>query len=100
MRVRCKFRLDRIEHSMTSTPKVDTSGKEVKDEGGRAVYVPAELQTLIMSPVYANNDPEHENSKFWRYSPSGEFKLGTVNRAAVEHMELGKEYYIDITPAG
>jgi len=27
------------------------------------------------------------------------FTLGTVNKAAVDQLELGKEYYFDITPA-
>lgn len=99
MRTRCKFKLDKVERSMTITAKLGPDGKEEKDQNGRNVYVPAEMHTLVMSPVYANNDPAHENSQFWRYTPSGQFTLGTVNKAAVEHMVLGAEYYIDITPA-
>jgi hypothetical protein len=34
-----------------------------------------------------------------RQSPSGEIKLGTINPAAWEAFELGREYYIDFTPA-
>lgn len=59
-----------------------------------------ELRTLVLVPVYGKSDPDHENSKFWKYTPSGEIKLGTVNEAAWEQFELGKEYYVDFTPAG
>jgi hypothetical protein len=52
-----------------------------------------------MSPVYANGDPDHENSKFWNASPGGSFELNIVNAAAVEMFEPGKEYYLDFTPA-
>lgn len=94
MSVRAKFKVDGIERSMTS---VDNGNK---DENGRAIYEPAELQTVVLSPVYANNDPEHENSKFWRYSPTGQVKLGTINESAARYFELGAEYYIDFTKAG
>jgi len=57
------------------------------------------LRTLIFSPVYANNDPQHENTKFWDTSPSGEIKLGTVNPDAWNYFTLGKEYYIDFAEA-
>ena len=71
----------------------------MKNERGHAIYEPCEMRTLIMSPVYGSGDPKHENTKFWQASPSGQFTLGVVNLAAVEHMELGQEFYIDITPA-
>lgn len=58
-----------------------------------------EMQTIKLNPVYANNDPEHENSKFWKYSPSGSISLGTINPAAAAYFELGGEYYIDFTKA-
>jgi hypothetical protein len=57
------------------------------------------MRTVRMSPVYANNDPNHENSKFWDASPSGGLTLGTINPAAWEQFELGKEYYLDFTKA-
>lgn len=65
----------------------------------RSNFGSGEMTTIKMSPVYANNDPNHENSKFWRYSPSGSLELGCVNPEAVKQFELGKEYYIDFTPA-
>jgi len=99
MSVRCKFKVDSIETTMSSTAKRDADGKLVKDERGNYIYEPCEMATVKLSPVYANNDPSHENSKFWSATPSGQFHMGTVNKAAVAQLELGKEYYIDITPA-
>jgi hypothetical protein len=95
MFVRAKFKYTGYETSLSSTyphktpeGKIDTSRPEV-----------VELRTLKLSPVYGNGDPEHENTKFWQYSPSGSISLGTVNPAAWEQFEMGKEYYIDFTPA-
>ncbi len=75
--VRAKFKVDSIE-SFAGSP---------------------ELVTIRMSPVYPNQDPNHENSVFWKYSPSGKLELGTINPSAAGKFELGKEYYIDFTPA-
>ena len=58
-----------------------------------------ELRTVSLSPVYGGNDPNHENAKFWQASPSGSLELGCINLDAAEAFELGKEYYIDFTPA-
>jgi hypothetical protein len=57
------------------------------------------LWSIELSPVYGNGDPEHENTKFWDASPSGSFKLGTINEEAADMFEPGREYYIDIAPA-
>jgi len=51
-----------------------------------------------MSPVYSS-DPGTENKKFWDATPSGQLTFNTVNLGAVESLELGAEYYIDISPA-
>lgn len=91
--VRAKFKVVRIERTMGSR-------KVGADENGRDKWEPCELNTIVLNPVYANSDPEHENSKFWAASPSGEIRLGTVNAEAVKQFELDQEYYIDFTPAG
>lgn len=97
---RCKFRLNSVTRDMDGSKVVrDAEGKPVKDERGYEKRIACERRTLKFSPVYGNNNPEHENTKFWEASPSGSFELSCVNLAAVEHMEPGKEYYIDITPA-
>lgn len=95
--MRCKFKLNQITRRVqTVVRRVD--GKPVV-ENGRQVYEEGEVWDLEMSPVYANGDPNHENSKFWEATPGGSFKVATVNKGAVESMVLGDEYYIDITPA-
>lgn len=97
--IRCKFKIDSIERMLGSACKRDAAGAIVKDANGHTVYEPTEMWTVKASPVYANNDPEHENSKFWAASPSGEFIVRTVNKAAVEQLVLGGEYYLDLTPS-
>jgi len=57
-----------------------------------------EMRTVVLSPVYSD-DPNHENKKFWNYTPSGSISLGVVNQDAWKHFELGKEYYIEFRKA-
>lgn len=99
MSVRAKFRFTKYETEMHSQEKRDANNQTVNGDDGRAVYESVEKRTLIFQPVYANNDPNHENSRFWRYSPSGELRLGTVNPEAWSQFELGKEYYLDFSAA-
>lgn len=96
--VRAKFTVASIERTMGSGPKLDAEGNRVQ-ENGRDVWEPCEMWTVKLSPVYANNDPQHENSKFWGASPSGSIALGTVNKAAVDQFDLGKEFYVDFHEA-
>jgi hypothetical protein len=93
--VRAKFKCTSYEASEHSTyPHQNESGKPDYSRPE-----PVELRTLKFSPVYGNGDPEHENTKFWNASPSGEIRLGTINPEAWQAFEMGKEYYIDFTPA-
>lgn len=89
--VRAKFRVDKIERILSSLPKVG--------EDEKVQWVPGELRTVIMSPVYGGGDPKHENVKFWQASPSGHLEIGCANLAAAESFELGEEYYVDFTLA-
>lgn len=91
--VRAKFKVVGINRSESSRD----SGK--KDANGRAIYEPCEMQTVRLSPVYGNGDPNHENTKFWQASPSGQLELGCINLEAAKYFELGKEYYIDFKKA-
>jgi hypothetical protein len=93
MPVRAKFRVDKIERIQGSVPVLN-------EETGKTEWTPGEIRSVILHPVYGNQDPEHENTKFWHASPSGEFRLDCANLAAVDGFELGQEYYIDITKAG
>jgi hypothetical protein len=79
MIVRAKFKVDSIERQQWG--------------------VGQEVHTIKMSPVYKTSDPNDENSKFWKASPSGSIQLGCANPEAVKQFELGQEYYIDFTPA-
>lgn len=90
--MRCKFSVNSIERTMGSMP--DPSG--AKTPNGYPQYIPTEMWTVKMSPVYGNGDPNHENTRFWLASPSGSFTLSTVNKGAVESLQLGEEVYIDI----
>lgn len=40
-----------------------------------------------------------ENEQFFQYTPAGYLHFSTVNSSAAGTIELGKEYYVDITPA-
>lgn len=55
-----------------------------------------EVRTVKLSPV---SGKEGENAKFWEATPSGAIELGCANLEAVEKFELGREYYVDFTPA-
>ncbi len=92
--VRAKFKVDEVRRIVSSVP---TGEKDPAT--GYMQYKPGEVRTIIMSPVYGNGDPNHENTKFWAASPSGRLELGCANLAAAEAFEIGKEYYIDFTPA-
>lgn len=90
MSVRAKFKVVRIERAAANVP-------DGTNESGQSKWKQGELQTVILSPVYSNGDPEHENTKFWQATPQGEIKLGCVNQAAGQYFELNKEYYIDFS---
>lgn len=87
---RAKFKVNRIERSMTTGV--------VGEKDGKKVYGSVEVQTVKLSPVYSD-DPGSENKKFWEASPSGIIELGVVNKAAWSAFELDKEYYVDFTQA-
>lgn len=75
--VRCKFQCVNI------LPVHDVSGKE---EGKRICFAPVTCGSK-------------ENEQFFAYTPYGEINFGTVNAEAAKQFEIGKEYYIDFTPA-
>ena len=87
--VRAKFRLNSYTTTMYGMSVPGTNPVRIENK---------ELRTLEFSPVYSD-DPNSENRKFWTASPQGSIKLGTVNPEAWEKFELGKDYYIDFTPA-
>lgn len=51
---------------------------------------------ILLQPVIGGSE---ENKQFYEYTPGGKIELSTVNEEAVKQFELGKEYYIDFSPA-
>ncbi len=74
--VRCKF---------TCTNKEEANAGKPED-GYR----------ITMHPVSSGSP---ENEAFFKYTPWGNFEFGTINKYAADQIEVGKEYYIDISPA-
>jgi hypothetical protein len=72
MSIRCKFKLESITHLAN------------------------DARSLTMTPVTSGSE---ENKQFFKWTPSGKLEVYSVNAAAVDGLELGAEYYIDITPA-
>jgi len=92
MTVRAKFKVNKIE-------RTEHMRQDGTNEKGLPRYVSGEMQTIVMAPVYGGGDPDHENTKFWNATPSGEIRLGTVNADAGNQFELGKEYYVTFEAA-
>ncbi|MGA2032314.1 MAG: hypothetical protein ABSG68_08675 [Thermoguttaceae bacterium] len=97
--IRAKFKLTKIEITEGSKPKVYANGNPVMNKRGYQESESCEMRTIVMNPVYGNRDLSDENTKFWQASPGGELRLNVVNLAAVQHMVIGREYYLDITEA-
>lgn len=91
MTVRAKFKLNSYTTEMQTDGYQKTDGK---DDYSKPVLV--EKRTLNFTPVSHGSE---ENKTFWEYTPSGSLQLGVVNQAAWTLFELGKEYYLDFTPA-
>lgn len=89
MTVRAKFIVTKLEQTLGSAKDPENPGK----------YKTVPMVTVHANPVYGNQDPNHENTKFWQASPSGSLMLGTINPEAAAQFELGREYYVDFTPA-
>jgi galactose mutarotase-like enzyme len=53
--------------------------------------------TIKLRPVIGGDNPE--NAEFYKWTPTGEIVLSIVNKVAAEQFELGKQYYVDFTPA-
>lgn len=92
MSVRCKFHVLSVLHTVEATYEKGT-------DGVHRVTGQRDLHSVKMAAVYHGGDPNHENAKFWKATPSGVLEFGTVNAEAVKDLHPGREYYIDITPA-
>lgn len=55
-----------------------------------------EIHGIKLHPVTGGSE---ENKSFFAATPSGTIELCCCNPDAVNQFELGKEYYVDFTPA-
>ena len=51
---------------------------------------------LVFAPVTWGSE---ENDSFYKYTPWGELKMGTINPDAAAQFVPGKQYYLDFSPA-
>lgn len=56
----------------------------------------AEGSKIILRPVV---DGSPENEEFYKWTPSGEIELSTINPDAATQFVPGQDYYVDFTPA-
>lgn len=47
--------------------------------------------------LYPVTGDSPENKEFFKWTPSGNIEIGTVNPEAAKQFEVGKEFYIDFT---
>lgn len=52
--------------------------------------------TVTFQPV-TGGSPDNQN--FFKFTPYGEIKLGVINDAVVDKLEIGGEYYVDFSRA-
>jgi hypothetical protein len=52
--------------------------------------------SVKLRPVTAGSA---ENDSFYRYTPAGSLALSIINREALNQFELGRSYYVDVSPA-
>jgi hypothetical protein len=64
----------------------------------KTLYGTAGQGNVKLQPVYST-DPASENKAFWSATPSGTIELGGLSAEVLARFELGKEYYVDFTPA-
>jgi hypothetical protein len=49
---------------------------------------------FVFTPVTGGSD---ENKSFWKWTPSGKLEFNCLNKEV--DFEIGKSYYLDISPA-
>lgn len=68
------------------------SCKEIKSVGMASEG--GENYQIIFEPVYSGSE---ENREFFRYTPSGQIRLGVVSPSTAGQFEVGHDYYVDFT---
>jgi hypothetical protein len=54
------------------------------------------IGTVKLQPVTGDSP---ENKAFYEATPCGAIELGTINRDALAQFPIGREFYVDFTPA-
>lgn len=62
----------------------------------RAVVKTESGHDITLEPVTCGSQ---ENETFYRYTPWGQIRLGTVSDDAAKQFVVGEEFYVDFTPA-
>ena len=52
--------------------------------------------SISFTPVYSGSE---ENKQFFLATPGGFITLNVVNQVTLSRFEVGKEYYLDFSPA-
>lgn len=78
MTVRAKFKVQSI----------TTTAHWQKDKG--------HVGTVRLTPVVGDSE---ENKLFYEATPAGAIEIGTINQQALAQFEIGREFYVDFTPA-
>lgn len=71
---------------MTVRAKFECVRKEETNEGAQVQFFPV-----------TGGSPENE--QFFKWTPAGQIQIGTINKAAAAQFEVGKQYYVDFSPA-
>jgi len=85
MTVRAKLQVLEIKHHHVHAPRKDPT-------------VPESVHVEIRA-VPVNSASGKENESWSKWTPSGELKLTITNPPAADFFEIGREYYVDFTPA-
>lgn len=85
MTVRAKFQV----YSETRSPSS-------KYDAATGTYIPTVCRSFKLTVVSSGSE---ENKAFFASTPTGILELNILNDAAADQFVLGKEYYVDFTPA-
>lgn len=55
-----------------------------------------DIRNIVLEAVVGDSD---ENKSFFRWTPSGNIRIGCVNENANKQFEVGKQYYVDFSEA-
>jgi hypothetical protein len=97
---RCKFSVNKIEFVKSSKPVLDENGQHAKDEKGTSLYETFKQPTVHLGAIYAPDDPQSENGRFWTATPSGSIALAINNPVGAEVFDVGEDYYVTFEKVG